>query len=168
MTCERLAGSVTNGVAYLDVLGPAVQACARSPPCGATDQSRPPWPLIHSSCSFSRKSVASAGVLYVWFLQRVVDRRRQREELRDVAAGGVDARGALERGRGEHADPQAAVGGEGLLRGEVVDVRLGDVDRQAARAGGGVHQDQRALVGARDPLDRGMATPVEVSLCVKA
>ena len=34
-------------------------------------QSRPPWPLIHSSCSLSRNSVASAGVLYVWFLREL-------------------------------------------------------------------------------------------------
>lgn len=35
------------------------------------DQARPPWPLIHSSCSFRRKSVARAGVLYVWFLREL-------------------------------------------------------------------------------------------------
>lgn len=118
-----------------------------------TAQSRPPWPLIHSSCWFSRKRVASAGVLYVWFL-RELSIAVGSEKNSGRAAARVDPLGALDRGRGEHADPQAAVGGEGLLRGEVVDVRLGDVDREAARAGGGVHQDQRALVGAGDALDR--------------
>ena len=45
--------------------------------------------------------------------------------------------------------PEAAVGGEALLRREVVDVGLGQVDRQAAGARGGVDQHQRVVVGAR-------------------
>ena len=116
-----------------------------------TDQSRPPWrhPV---SCSLSRNRVASAGVLYVWFLQRVVDRRRQVEELGDPAAGRVDA-AARSRAAGEARDPQAAVGGEALLRGEVVDVGLGDVDRQAAGAGGGVDQDEAPSSAPGDALD---------------
>ena len=43
------------------------------------------------------------------------------------------ALGPLDRGGRHQRDPQAAVGGEALLRREVVDVGLGDVDRQARR-----------------------------------
>ncbi len=84
----------------------------------------------------------------------VVDRRLEVQEVRDPAAAGLDPRGALQRGRGEQAKPQAAVGGEVLLRREVVDVRLGDVDVQPAGGRGGVHQDQGACVGAGHTLDR--------------
>ena len=69
-------------------------------------------------------------------------------------SGRGDPLGALDRGRGEGRDAQAAVGGEGLLRREVVDVGLGEVDRQAAGARGGVDEDQRAVVGAGGPLHR--------------
>lgn len=100
----------------------------------------------------------SAGVLYVWFLRELSIAVGSEKNSGMSPARGVDPGGALQGGRGEHGDPQAAVGGEGLLRGEVVDVGLGDVDRQAARAGGGVHQDEGALVGARDALDRGRDT----------
>ena len=61
---------------------------------------------------------------------------------------GGDLRGPRQRGRRHDRDPQAAVGGEALLRCEVVDVRLGQVDRQAAGARGGVDQHQRVVVGA--------------------
>ena len=66
-----------------------------------------------------------------------------------------DPLGALDRGRREGRHEQAAVGGEGLLRREVVDVGLGQVDRQPAGSRGGVDEDQRALVAAGGPLDRG-------------
>lgn len=102
--------------------------------------------------------MASAGVLYVWFFSELSIAVGSEKNSGMSPARGVDAGRALQGGRREHADPEAAVGGEGLLRGEVVDVRLGDVDRQAARAGGGVHQDEGALVGARDALDRGRDT----------
>ena len=102
--------------------------------------------------------MASAGVLYVWFLRELSIAVGSEKNSGMCRPEAWIARGALQGGRGEHADPQAAVGGEGLLRGEVVDVGLGDVDRQAARTGGGVHQDEGALVGARDALDRGRDT----------
>ena len=90
-------------------------------------------------------------------------------------AGRVDALDAGERGGGEHADPEATVGGEALLRGKVVDVGLGDVDgrrREQARRydealcagtqdGGAAlraqleRADQRAVrAGADDELER--------------
>lgn len=70
MTCERLAGSETNGVAYLDSSAQVYSRVEESF-VRAVDQLRPPWPLIHSSCWFSRKRVARAGVLYVWFLREL-------------------------------------------------------------------------------------------------
>ncbi len=53
------------------------------------------------------------------------------------------ARDPLLRRRAEQRDPQAAVGGEALLRREVVGVDLRDVDGQPAGAGRGVDRDER-------------------------
>ncbi len=61
-------------------------------------------------------------------------------------------RDPLLRGGAQQRDPQAAVGGEALLGGEVVGVDLRQVDRQPAGAGGRVDQHQR-LAGARGPHD---------------
>ena len=78
----------------------------------------------------------------------------------------------LDRGGRQQGDPQAAVGGEALLRGEVVGVELGRVDPQAAGARGGVHRHQAAAVGRQRRRPRaaaiGIMTPVEVSLWVRA
>ena len=70
MTWDRLAGSATNGVAYL-ASSAQVYSRVEESLVRAVAQSRPPWPLIHSSCLSSRKSVARAGVLYVWFLREL-------------------------------------------------------------------------------------------------
>src|SRR6185437_5212737 len=70
MTWERLAGSVTNGVAYFDSSAHAYRRVEESF-VRAVDQARPPWPLIHFSCSLRRKRVDRAGVLYVWFLREL-------------------------------------------------------------------------------------------------
>ena len=75
--------------------------------------------------------------------------------------------GALQRPRRHQGDPEAAVGGEGLLRGEVVGVDLVEVDGQAAGTGGGVDQDERVVVGAGDAVHR-RHDAVEVSLCAHA
>ena len=50
--------------------------------------------------------------------------------------------------------PEPAVGGEGLLRREVVDVGLPDVDREATGAAGRVDEDQRVVVGPVGTLHR--------------
>ena len=63
-------------------------------------------------------------------------------------------------------DPQAAVGGEALLRREVVGVDLGEVDGQAAGAGRGVDEHERVVVGDRGWT--GAITAVEVSLWAHA
>src|SRR3954447_13138246 len=70
MTWERLAGSVTNGVACLDSSAQLYRRVEESF-VRAVDHASPPWPLIHSSCSLRRKRVARAGVLYVWFLREL-------------------------------------------------------------------------------------------------
>ncbi len=78
-----------------------------------------------------------------------------------------DAVGAVDRSRGEHGDPQSAVGAESLLRREVVGVGLADIHLQRAGAAGGVDQRQRTLLlGTFDALDR-CDTPVDVSLCAQ-
>ena len=82
-----------------------------------------------------------------------------------------DARHPLEGGGRQQRQPQAPVGGEALLGGEVVGVELGGVDPQPAGGRGGVdgHQSRPASAG-RSPAGRriSMATPVEVSLWVRA
>ena len=62
---------------------------------------------------------------------------------------GVQLGDPLLRGRAEQRQPQPAVGGEALLRREVVGVGLGDVDGQPAGAGGRV--DQRRARRRRRP-----------------
>ena len=132
------------------------------------DQSRPPWPLIHSSCSLSRKRVASAGVLYVWFLQGVVDRRREAEELRDVAAG---ARGSARRARGRPGRRRRSTGRRRRRR-----TSAGRSSRRRSRRcrpGRPPAPDvasTRTSAPSSAPATRliGAATPVEVSLWVKA
>ena len=69
---------------------------------------------------------------------------------------------------GEHGrQPQAAVGGEALLGGEVVDVGLAQVDPQAAGGGGGVDEHEGVVGEVPSGRAIGMATPVEVSLWVR-
>ena len=85
-----------------------------------------------------------------------------------VAAMAVDP---VERGGGEQGHPQAAVGAEALLGGEVVGVELGRVDPEPAGSRRGVDRHQAAAVGgAAAPSGRrmGIITPVEVSLWVRA
>ncbi|MEZ5203768.1 MAG: hypothetical protein R2701_05120 [Acidimicrobiales bacterium] len=85
----------------------------------------------------------------------------------DPAVARGDALDALHGGWRHGRDPQPAIGGEALLRGEVVDVGLGGVEAQATGRGGGVDGHERTGIG---PAGRtiGMATPVEVSLWVRA
>jgi hypothetical protein len=63
---------------------------------------------------------------------RVVEARLQVEEGRDPPVRGRQFLDPVEGGRGEQSHPQAAVGGEALLRGEVVGVEL-RTGRSAAR-----------------------------------
>ena len=66
-------------------------------------------------------------------LERVVQRGREREELRDPAAAGRDLADPLLRRRAHQREPQPAVGGEALLRREVVDVGVLRVHRAGRR-----------------------------------
>src|SRR5262245_29992498 len=71
-----------------------------------------------------------------------LQRDRQAERVGDPAARRGDRRRALDRRGRQHRDPQPAVGGEALLRGEVVGVEGGWVHRQPAGPRGGVDGDQ--------------------------
>ena len=59
-----------------------------------------------------------------------------------------DLVGAREGGRRHDRDPQPAVGGEALLRREVVGVHLGQVDGEATGARGRVDEHEGTVVGA--------------------
>ena len=121
-----------------------------------TRKSRPPLPSIQSSWSASRISVATRRRVVGLVLARVVERRGQRQGLGDPAVGArADLGDALLRGRAQQRQPQAAVGGEALLRREVVDVGLRRVERQAAGAGGRVDEDERVAVAAGRALRPG-------------
>ena len=109
-----------------------------------THQSRPPPASIHSTWSASSSRVATRGRVVGLVLARVLERGLQREEGRLPATGGaVELLDPLDRRRAEQRQPEAAVGAEGLLRGEVVGVGLGGIERQATGARGAVDQDQR-------------------------
>ena len=91
-------------------------------------------------------------MLYVWSLSEFSsavcrDRNAGIQRSRPVELGD-----ALLRRRAEQRQPQAAVGGEALLRREVIGIHVGYVDRQAAGAGCGVDQHERLtpLGGALD------------------
>ena len=101
-------------------------------------------------------------------LARVVERRGEREELRDPAVRRGDlarcARCAAGLSSASHRPPSEA---KRLLRREVVGVGLRGVERQAAGAGGGVDRG-RARRRVRRALRPATITPVEVSLCAQA
>ena len=113
---------------------------------------RPPWAFIQSELLGHQEQGGDRRGVVGLVLGRVVDRGRQVEERRHVAVGRGDLLDPGQRARRHDRDPQAAVGGEALLRREVVGVDLGQVDRQAAGAGGGVDQHQRR----RRPAPRGV------------
>ena len=79
----------------------------------------------------------------------VVERDAEVERRRAPAVAGGDPLDALDGGRRARREPQPAVGGEALLRGEVVDVDLGRIPRQAAGRRRGVDGDQRAVRARR-------------------
>ena len=88
-------------------------------------------------------------------LARVINRGRQRQELRDPTSlgGSLDAPGALDGGGGENSDPQAAVRPEGLLQGEVVGVDPAQVHGGGTRNRRAIDESERS--GCVDPVDGG-------------
>src|SRR5690606_24696022 len=64
----------------------------------------------------------------------------------DVALARGDVLDSLDGGGGEEGDPEAAVGGEVLLGGEVVDVGFGDVEVDAPGSGGSVDDGERGIL----------------------
>ena len=85
-------------------------------------------------------------------LAGVVHGSLQIQERRDVAVAHCDFLDALNSSRGERSQPQATIGSEALLWGEVVGVSLGNVDWQATSAGGRIDQHQGVTSGA-DNID---------------
>ena len=82
-------------------------------------------------------------------LAGVINGSLQVQESRDEAVGRIDLLNTLDGSRRHCSQPDAAVRSETLLRGEVVDVSLGHVDREAAGAGGGVDSHELALGACR-------------------
>ena len=77
-------------------------------------------------------------------LARVVDRDRQVQEVGDPTFCG-ESLYSFDGGRRHKGDPQSAIRTKALLRGEVVDVRLTNVDGEAPGRAGGVHGDERTI-----------------------
>jgi hypothetical protein len=69
-TSERLAGSATNGVAT-GLRSAQPYSAPDDAPVRRTHQSKPPCSSIHSTWSARSRSVATAGVLYVWSLREL-------------------------------------------------------------------------------------------------
>ena len=149
-TAERWAGSATNGVAHAARLGPVVEVARRrlaalDAPVEAAGLEHPPQLRLRAAAA-----CATAGVLYVWSRRLLVEGDAEVERRRAPAVRRGEPLDALDGGRRAGGEPQPAVGGEALLRGEVVDVDLGRIPRQAAGARRGVDGDERA-VGAGRP-----------------
>jgi hypothetical protein len=87
-------------------------------------------------------------------LARVVDGCGQAEEVGHPPSACGDLLDPGDGRRGEGREPQAAVGGEALLRREVVDVRFGHVDGQAGGARGRVDEHEGVIVGTGNPAHR--------------
>ena len=153
-TWDRCAGSATNGLATRRLLGPVVEdAGGRGRALGGPGHAAL---AEHPVDLLGQHDQRRHGRGVVGLLQPgVVDRGLQGEELRDVAVAGRDLGGALQRGRREQREPEAAVGAEALLRGEVVSVEL-------ARIHGACRQQRwwrrrapgRPSSAPRDPADR--------------
>ena len=159
------AGSATNGVVYVGRLRPVVEmrrggGRARDAAGQAAVAEHPVDLVGEQHQRGDRRRVV--GLV----LERVVQRGRQRQELRASSGRSRDLGDPLLRRRAHQREPQPAVGGEALLRREVVDVGVLGVDRQAAGARGGVDQRPARVAEPRWPAT-GTATPVEVSLCAQ-
>src|SRR5699024_5011014 len=87
-------------------------------------------------------------------LARVLDRGDEVQRGRDPASGVLDLLRPRNRPRGQDRRPQAAVGAHVLLRGEVVDIGLGDVDVEPTGPGSRVDDDKSVVVDAVGAGDR--------------
>ena len=166
-TAERLAGSATNGVAHVRRLGPAVEVLGRGlRPLGARRQ---PAELEHPrELAGEQHQRRHRGGVVGLIEAAVVAGDGEVERGRAPPSRGGDAVDAFDRRRRAGGDPQPAVGGEALLRGEVVDV---DVGRRPTAGRRPPTWRRRGRAGRRSrPSGRRscIATPVEVSLWVRA
>ena len=144
-TGERSAGSATKGVATSDASAQSYSAPDDSR-VRASAQARPPLPRIHCSCSSSRNSVVSAGVFSVWLRRELSSAFFRLRNSGMYRSGCRDPLDPLDRGGRDDREPQAAVRAEVLLRREVVDVGLADLEVDAAGGARGVDHGQRAGV----------------------
>ena len=109
--------------------------------------------------------MASAGRVVGLVEARLLERDAEVEARRDPAVGRRDALDAGDRRGRDRGEPQPAVAGEALLRGEVVDV---DLRRGRSAARRRPTSRRRARAGRRPaPSGRwiGSITPVDVSFC---
>ena len=151
-TSERLAGSATKGEAKSARLGPAVEvrrggAGALHAPVEAAAGEHPLDLVGEQDQRRERRACCRSGPCAS---SRARSAARGRPGCQRSPAPS-SSRDPLDRRRAEGGQPEAAVGAEGLLRGEVVDVGLGGVERQAAGAGGGVDEDERIAGALRAP-----------------
>ena len=132
---QRALGRVGDeGRGELAALGPAVEAAGG---VGGALDAAGRGRRARASTGPGRSSssrVARAGRVVGLLLARVLERGLQREEGGlPAVAGAVELLDPGDRGGAEGGEPEAAVGGEALLRGEVVGVGLGDVERAGRR-----------------------------------
>ena len=166
-TFDRFDGSVTNADAQSRASAQSYRMAADVALRPAA-KSIPPLSSIHCTCASSMTSVASAGVLYVWFCTELSSRDLEIQRRRPPSVALADQPDALQCGRRAGGKPEAAVGGKALLWCEVVHVDLGWIPAQAP--GAEVASTATSAVSAVVPAGRrrSIATPVEVSLWVRA
>ena len=165
-TGERLAGSATNGVAQLRGLGPAVEVARRR----ARALDAPVEPALDRASTRSGRPAAAASPPRACCRSGPCGSSRAPVAARGsglpAPVGAVELRDPLDRGGAEQREPDAAVGAEGLLRGEVVGVGLGG-------SSGRPPAPEVASTSTRaSPASAGRSTatmtPVEVSLWAQA
>ena len=108
-----------------------------------------------------------AGVLRVWFGRELVHRRRQAEEAGIQRSGGGDPATRSSARGGQQGEPQAALGAEALLRGEV-ETSVAATSTAGAAGGGGAVDHHQGVVAAPGTRRTGAMAPVEVSLWAQA
>ena len=162
----RSDGLATNGVAKRARLGPAVEDLGRAVAAPGRELEAALVEHPAHGVRSRRKSDPSAGVLYVWsrreFSSVIVQARAT-----PAPSGRIAPTRSMRSigGRRQQREPEPAVGGERLLRREVVGVELRRVDAHPGRGGRAVDQHEAVGVGAaaRRPSRRST-----VSLCGNA
>ena len=150
---ERALGTVRDErCRVLRRLGPAIQVVRRA--SGPPDAPVQPAVVEHPLDLVGEQEQRCERRRVVGLvLGRVVERGGERQEGRDPPIAAGDLGDPLLGRRTQQREPQAAVGGEALLRREVVRVGAAGVERQSAGARRRVDDDER-VVGAGGPAHR--------------